>query len=36
MRRVRTFPANWMSLSEDALFALSLEIRPDQQPGGSS
>ena len=29
MRRVRTFPANWTELAEDALFALSMEIRPD-------
>jgi hypothetical protein len=29
MRRVRQFPADWMSLPDDELYALSLDIRSD-------
>ena len=29
MRRVRNFPADWTSLSDDELYALSLDIRID-------
>jgi hypothetical protein len=29
MRRVRTFPADWLTLADDDLYALSLDIRSD-------
>jgi hypothetical protein len=29
MRRVRNFPADWLTLPDDSLYALSLDIRND-------
>lgn len=29
MRRVRQFPADWISLSDDELYALSLDLKTD-------
>ena len=31
MRRVRVFPPDWYDMSDDALFALSLDIRSNEE-----